>query len=84
MSYHLIVVSPFGGYKKGDHIDDPTKVAEVLSGPNLHSVVKFFPAPEHLSGDFRRTDDQIKDRDDEVRAKLGVAKPGPAVSEKPE
>lgn len=72
MSYHLTVVNPFGGYNKGDHITDAAKVAEVLAGPNLHSVLKRFPHAEHLSGDFYRTDAQLKERDDAVRAKLGV------------
>ena len=58
MSYHLTVVQPFGGYNKGDHITDPDKVAEVLASANAHSVVKRFPKPEHVSGDFYMTDRQ--------------------------
>lgn len=38
--YHLVVVSPFGQYKKGDKITDPQKVSEVLSSEQSDSVVK--------------------------------------------
>ena len=62
MSFHLTVVSPFGGHKKGDHITDPAEVAAVLAGPNSHSVVKRFPHPEHASGDFYRTNAQLRER----------------------
>jgi hypothetical protein len=40
MEFHLTVVEPFGGYKKGDEITDPDKVKEILSGENEHHVVK--------------------------------------------
>jgi len=72
MSYHLTVVQPFALYKRGDHITDPERVAEILAGPFLHSVIKRHPHPEHTTGDFYRTDAELKERDDAVRAQLGV------------
>lgn len=75
MTYHLTVVQPFALYKRGDHITDPQKVAEVLAGPFAHSVVKRHPDPEHLTGDFYRTDAELMERDNAVRAKLGVPVP---------
>lgn len=62
MSFHLTVVQPFGNYKKGDHITDPDKIAAALVGPNAHSVVKRFPHPEHVSGDFYRTNQELRER----------------------
>lgn len=62
MSYHLTIVNPFGNYRKGDHITDATEVAKVLAGPNAHSVVKRFPHPEHVNGDFYRTNEEMRAR----------------------
>lgn len=36
----LVVTSEFGGFKIGDVITDPVKVAAVLAGENETSVVK--------------------------------------------
>lgn len=40
MEFHLVVHEPFGGYKKGDEITDPEKVAEILEGENQSHVIK--------------------------------------------
>ncbi len=35
----LIIVSPFGGFAKGERIVDPDQVEEILAGENAHHVV---------------------------------------------
>lgn len=66
MSYHLTVVSPFvfkgRNLKKGDHVTDAKEVGEILAGPASHQVVKRFPHPEHVSGDFYRTPQELRER----------------------
>lgn len=74
MHLHLTVSEPFGKYAKGAHISDPTEVSAVLNGPNRHHVVQRIPSPEHISGDFHRTDAEIAERDAKVKAAL-TAKP---------
>lgn len=70
MSYHLTVVSPFQfngrNLKKGDHVTDAKEVAEVLAGPMAHQVVKRFPLPEHVNGDFYRTPAELRERAEKV------------------
>lgn len=39
MSYHLIVVHPFGKYTKGQHITDENEIAK-LSSENEHNCVR--------------------------------------------
>lgn len=51
MAIHLVVQRPFGGWAKGDVIDDPAAIASVLDGESVASVVKIMaddppPAPE--------------------------------------
>ena len=65
MYYHLTVTEPFGDYKRGDHITDPSVIAKVKESHPQH-VVQRFPHPEHLSGDFYRSDREIADRNAEV------------------
>lgn len=38
--YVLVVVHPFGDFQRGDRIEDPAKVAEVLAGENARDVHK--------------------------------------------
>lgn len=38
--FHLVVVSPFWGYQKGDIITDQKRVEMLLKGDNAHHVVK--------------------------------------------
>jgi|GEM_PF-1022670 len=38
--YHLIVVQAFGAYRRGHHINDPAKVAEIMAGENAHHCNK--------------------------------------------
>lgn len=40
MTFHLVVVRPFGAYEKGAVITDPDEVAAVLAGENAPSVVR--------------------------------------------
>lgn len=40
---HLVVVHPFGQYRRGDAIRNPDEIAEVLSGENAHHCRKVFP-----------------------------------------
>ena len=61
MSYHLTVTEPFGDYKRGDHITDPSVIAKVKESHPQH-VVQRFPHPEHVSGDFYRSDLEIAER----------------------
>jgi hypothetical protein len=51
MSYHLIVVHPFGIYARGDRITDEAEMQRVLASHNHPSVNKIAapdapPAPE--------------------------------------
>lgn len=60
MTYHLTVTEPFGNYKKGELINDPVEVGEVLTGPNQHHVVKHVPKKEHVDGSFFKSDEQLR------------------------
>lgn len=42
----LVVVEAFRGYKRGDRIDDPQVVAEILGSENSNHVVKTAAAPQ--------------------------------------
>jgi hypothetical protein len=46
----LVVVRPFGQYKRGDVIDNPTRVTAVLGGEHAYHVVRVAaaqqPAPQ--------------------------------------
>lgn len=50
MPFHLTVTQDFGPYKRGDHIDDPAKVAEIQNSENHVRTVQVWendnpPAP---------------------------------------
>ena len=36
----LVVIHPFGEYRRGDRITDAAAIAEILAGPNRAHVVK--------------------------------------------
>lgn len=40
MTIELVVVKPFGGFKRGDVISDPAKMAQVLAEGHAQSVVR--------------------------------------------
>ncbi len=40
MSIRLVVLKPFGGFKRGDMIIDPTEVAKILSSSHSSFVVR--------------------------------------------
>lgn len=41
--YHLVVIHPFGDYRRGDPIADAAEIAAVLDGDNKHHVHKIAP-----------------------------------------
>lgn len=41
--FYLVVVHPFGDYRRGDSIADAAEVAAVLDGENHRSVTRVFP-----------------------------------------
>lgn len=41
--FYLVVVHPFGDYRRGDPIADASEVAAVLAGDNKHHCHKVFP-----------------------------------------
>ena len=41
--FYLVVVHPFGDYRRGDPIADANEIAAVLDGDNKHHVHKVFP-----------------------------------------
>jgi hypothetical protein len=45
MNHHLVVVRPFGTYRKGAVISDPATIASVLASPHADHVVRI-PAPK--------------------------------------
>lgn len=59
---HYSVSRPFGKYKRGDIIIDKDEIKEVLAGANRHDVVQVISKPEHLSGDFFRTNAELKEQ----------------------
>ncbi|MGE4482014.1 hypothetical protein [Acidocella sp.] len=40
MNFHLVVLKPFGTFKRGDLIKDAATVQKILSGGNADSVVR--------------------------------------------
>jgi hypothetical protein len=40
LDHHLVVVHPFGDYRRGDAIKDPAEIAAVLAGENAHHCRK--------------------------------------------
>jgi hypothetical protein len=40
MTFHLVVLKPFAGYKRGELITDNTTVEKILAGPQANSVVR--------------------------------------------
>ena len=38
ITYHLVVISPFDGYARGDKITDEAECTRVLAGDNAHCV----------------------------------------------
>lgn len=41
--HHLVVVHPFGDYRRGDAITAPAEIAAVLAGENAHHCRKIIP-----------------------------------------
>lgn len=41
--FHLVVTHPFGGYARGDKIEDAAEIASLLSGENHRSLTRVFP-----------------------------------------
>ncbi len=41
--FHLVVVHPFGEYRRGDPITDAAEIAAVMGGENSHHVHKTIP-----------------------------------------
>lgn len=41
--HHLVVVHPFGEYRRGDAIADADEIATVLAGENAHHCRKILP-----------------------------------------
>lgn len=40
MTFHLVVLKPFEGYKRGDMITDVSAVQSILAGPQASFVVR--------------------------------------------
>jgi hypothetical protein len=40
MTFHLVVVKPFGGYQRGELITDAAAVEKILAGPQAGFVVR--------------------------------------------
>ena len=40
MKFHLVVLKPFDGYKRGDMITDTVLVQNILAGPQASFVVR--------------------------------------------
>ncbi len=40
MTFHLVVLRPFGGFKRGDVITESAAVAKILAGPEKSFVVR--------------------------------------------
>lgn len=43
VEHHLVVIHPFGQYKRGDRITDADQIEAVKSGDNAHHAHKVFP-----------------------------------------
>ncbi len=41
--FYLVVIHPFGDYRRGDPISDATEIASVMDGDNRHHTHKVFP-----------------------------------------
>jgi hypothetical protein len=40
MTFHLVVLKPFGGHKRGEMITDTQTVQSILAGPQANFVVR--------------------------------------------
>ena len=40
MTYHLVVLKPFAGFKRGDVITDSAVIARITAGPEASFVVR--------------------------------------------
>lgn len=40
MNYHLVVLRPFGGFKRGDVITDRAVIEKIMAGPEASFVVR--------------------------------------------
>ena len=40
MTFHLVVLRPFGGFKRGDVIADSAVIARIVGGPEANNVVR--------------------------------------------
>ena len=40
MVFHLVVLKPFGGFKRGDVITDSAAITRIMSGPQAGFVVR--------------------------------------------
>ena len=40
MTYHLVVVRPFGGFRRGDLIFDSAAISKIMAGAEAGSVVR--------------------------------------------
>jgi len=40
MAFHLVVLKPFAGFKRGDLITDTAAVEKILAGPQASFVVR--------------------------------------------
>ncbi len=40
MTFHLVVLKPFGGYQRGELITDTAAVEKILAGPQASYVVR--------------------------------------------
>ena len=43
MTFHLVVLKPFLGFKRGDLITDQATVEKILAGPQATFVVRITP-----------------------------------------
>jgi hypothetical protein len=46
--FHLVVLNPFDGYERGDIIDDPIYVTEIINGDHRADVVQVTSPHPHL------------------------------------
>ena len=40
MIFHLVVLKPFGGFKRGDMITDSAVITKIMAGPEASFVVR--------------------------------------------
>lgn len=43
MDVRLVIVRPFGSYRKGDVVSDPTEIAKILASESTRNVVRIPP-----------------------------------------